>query len=76
MARTPVVRTPWRSLAVLCLAAVSVGGMDCAQERAPINRVRENALPKTFFVGERYTDQADDPEFYANNFVVDGTADN
>jgi len=76
MARTPVLRTPWRSFAVLCLTALSAGGLDCAQERDPINRVRENALPKNFFVGANYTDQADDPEFYANNFVVDGTADN
>ncbi len=76
MARTSVTRTPWRSFAVLCLAALSVGGMDCAQERDPIDRTRENALAKTFFVGANYTDQGDDPEFYANNFVVDGNADN
>jgi hypothetical protein len=76
MARIPALRTPWRSLAVLCLTALSAGGIDCAQERDPINRVRENALPKSFFVGAHYTDQNDDPEFYANNFVVDGTADN
>ena len=55
MARTPVLRTPWRSLAVLCLTALSAGGLDCAQERDPINRVRENALPKSFFVGANYT---------------------
>ncbi len=75
MARNKAHGPNWRSLATLCLAALSLGGMDCAQERAPINRVHENALPKSFFVGANYTDTADDPEFYINNFVVDASAD-
>ena len=64
---------PRAALALCLLAAITV---DCAQERDPINRVREGALQKSFFVGNDYTGTADDPEFYMNNFVVESSADN
>lgn len=50
------------------LAWVAVG---CAEERDPINRVQANALPKSFFVGQKLEDTSDDPEFYIRNTVVD-----
>jgi hypothetical protein len=49
----------------------SGAGMGCAAERDPINRVQLNALPKSFFVGQKYDDPADDPEFYARSMVID-----
>ena len=50
----------------------SSGGMvGCAAERDPINRVQLNAIPKSLFVGNNYSDPSDDPEFYARTMVVD-----
>ncbi|MGC4117181.1 MAG: hypothetical protein QM765_21995 [Myxococcales bacterium] len=43
----------------------------CAQERAPINHVQPNALPKTFFVGNDLKGHQDDPEFYTRIQVID-----
>jgi hypothetical protein len=56
-------------LGALTLTMVSA----CAEERAPINRVQPNALPKSYFVGD-LADRADDPEFYMRNTVVDVSA--
>jgi len=55
----------------MLLGAFAVGNADCAQERDPINRVQPMALNKHFFVGADLVDGRDDPEFYANNYVVD-----
>lgn len=57
---------------VLSSALLVVAG--CAEERAPINRVQPNAIPKQFFVGESLEDRDDDPEFYMRNTVVDVSA--
>lgn len=43
----------------------------CAQERAPINHVQPNALPKSFFVGNDLQGHQDDPEFYTRTQVID-----
>ncbi|HEY3448043.1 MAG TPA: hypothetical protein VGK67_16925 [Myxococcales bacterium] len=43
----------------------------CAQERAPINHVQPNALPKSFFVGKDLQGHEDDPEFYTRTQVID-----
>jgi hypothetical protein len=64
-----------RALPLLALFALAFGGVDCAQERDPINRVQDSALPKRFFVGENYTNPDDDPEFYVNNYVVGASSD-
>jgi hypothetical protein len=42
----------------------------CAEERAPIDRVQANALPKSFFLGEKINDPSDDPVFYSRAFTV------
>ena len=53
-------------------AVISSGAAaGCAAEREPINRVQLNAMPKSFFVGARYSDPADDPEFYGRTMVID-----
>ncbi len=52
------------------IVATSGGMVGCAEERDPINRVQLNAIPKSFFVGQNYSDPADDPEFYARTMVV------
>ncbi len=57
-----------RTGAVVAAAAL-LGG--CAQERDPINRVQANALSKSFFIGEDFSDIADDPEFYTAATVID-----
>jgi hypothetical protein len=64
-----------RALPLLALFALAFGGVDCAQERDPISRVQDSALPKRFFVGENYTSPDDDPEFYVNNYVVGASSD-
>ena len=59
-------------LSALVLGCVgSSGGMvGCASERDPISRVQLNAIPKSFLVGDDYSNPADDPEFYARSMVV------
>lgn len=59
-------------LAALVMGVVgsSSGMVGCAAERDPINRVQLNAIPKSFLVGEDYTNPADDPEFYARSMVI------
>ncbi len=65
--------TARRSLAPLAflLLTLSTLFVGCAQERAPINRVQPYALKKSFFVGEKLVDTADDPEFWARTTVTD-----
>jgi hypothetical protein len=43
----------------------------CATERAAIDRVQPNALPKSFFVGADLADSRDDPEFWFEATLVD-----
>jgi hypothetical protein len=64
-----------RALVLLCLMALGLGGVHCAQEREPIDRTRPWSLAKNFFVGADYTDARDDPEFYINSYVVDAPVD-
>jgi hypothetical protein len=61
-----------RSFAALGL--VSLVTVGCAEERPPIIRVQPNAIPKSFFVGERLDSPDDDPEFFMRNTVVDVAA--
>jgi hypothetical protein len=69
-------RAAWRRLPFLALTvAVLCGSANCAEERTPLTRVQEGALRKSLLVGQNYTDGRDDPEFYMENFVVDGPAD-
>jgi len=55
------------------VASVLAGSTNvgCVGERDPINRVQANAIPKSFFIGEKLNDSSDDPEFYARTMVVD-----
>ncbi|MEA2750374.1 MAG: hypothetical protein QOI41_4517, partial [Myxococcales bacterium] len=55
---------------VMGVVGSSSGMVGCASERDPINRVQLNAIPKSFLVGENYTDAKDDPEFYARSMVI------
>jgi len=66
----------WRSMGVLLLGAMAVGNVDCAEERAPIDRVQPMALNKHFFVGSSLANPSQTIEFYANNFVVDASVSN
>ncbi len=43
----------------------------CAEERAPIDRVQPDAVPKNFFIGDDYVSLADDPEFYTQGTLID-----
>lgn len=56
---------------VIGVAGNSAGAIGCAGERDPIDRVQANAIPKSFFVGQKLNDASDDPEFYARSMVVD-----
>jgi hypothetical protein len=56
---------------VIGVAGSSAGAVGCAAERDPINRVQSNAIPKSFFIGEKLNDAGDDPEFYARSMVID-----
>ena len=56
---------------VMGVVASSAGAVGCAAERDPINRVQANAIPKSFFVGQKLNDASDDPEFYARSMVID-----
>lgn len=49
-------------------------GLGCMEERPPINTTDANILDKSFFVGDKLHDAADDPEFYWRNYVVDASA--
>lgn len=66
----------WARLAVgaLALGCVVSGSGGCAAERDPISRVQVGALPKSFFVGAKFEDAADDPEFYFRTTLVDVSA--
>ena len=66
----------WARLAVgaLALGCVVSGSGGCAAERDPINRVQVGALPKSFFVGPKFEDASDDPEFYFRTTLVDVSA--
>ncbi|AKU96366.1 hypothetical protein AKJ09_03030 [Labilithrix luteola] len=55
---------------ILLSAAACIGSGACAEERAPIDKVQPNALPKSFFVGENLADGKDDPEFRTKSYVV------
>lgn len=55
---------------VMGVVGSSSGMVGCAAERDPINRVQLNAIPKSFLVGDNYTDASDDPEFYARSMVI------
>ena len=68
-----IVRSARLWMAALALGFV-VAGSGCAQERDPINRVDVGALPKSFFIGEKFEDASDDPEFYFRTTVVDVAA--
>ena len=59
-----------RAGAVAALGLMAVGGLGCAEEREPINRVQPDALAKSFFVGADLADAADNPEFYANGLIL------
>jgi hypothetical protein len=50
-------------LGTLGLVAGATAG--CAQEREPVIQVQSDALTKSFFVGPKLDDTADDPEFWA-----------
>lgn len=59
-------------LTALVLGVTASSGLvGCAAERDPINRVQANAMPKSFFIGEKFQDTSDDPEFYARSMIVD-----
>lgn len=62
----------WTRRLLQGLSMLALGGVGCAEERDPINRVQADALAKSFFVGN-LKDQNDNPVFYWRNFVVDGT---
>ena len=61
-----------------CVAALALGcvvaGSGCALERDPISQVDVGALPKSFFIGEKFEDASDDPEFYFRTTLVDVAA--
>ena len=59
---------------VLSLAAACAGAMGCGAERDPIDKVQVGVMPKEFFVGKKFTDVSDDPEFYFRTTVVDVSA--
>lgn len=54
---------------VAALAALALAG--CAEQQAPINRVQPDYFDKAFFVGDKYQDASDDPEFYSQATLVD-----
>jgi hypothetical protein len=58
------------ALVVGCLGS-STGAVGCAAERDPINRVQANAIPKSFFIGNKLNDTSDDPEFYSRSMLID-----
>lgn len=53
------------------LGLVAGGAVGCAQEREPVNQVQRDALTKSFFVGPKLNDSADDPEFWAQGTLID-----
>jgi hypothetical protein len=64
-----------RALVLLCLMALGLGGVHCAQEREPIDRTRPWSLAKNFFVGANYTDPETTRSSTSNNYVVDAPVD-
>ncbi|MBI3183255.1 MAG: hypothetical protein HYZ28_14045 [Myxococcales bacterium] len=50
---------------------LALGATACAEERPPINRVQPNYFDKAFFLGARYLDSSDDPEFYSQGTLID-----
>lgn len=58
-------------LTTFLLALVAGAAAGCSQQRDPIDRVQSGALPKSFFLGERLRDAADDPEFYYRATIID-----
>jgi hypothetical protein len=65
-----MLRTPALRVLPLCLGALVISNLGCAEERTPISRVQANALAKSFFVGD-LVDQTDNPEFYMRTTVID-----
>ncbi len=61
-----------RLLRFAVASLLALAATNCAEERAPINRVQANALDKSFFVGDIAND-SDDPTFFSRHFVVDAT---
>lgn len=62
----------WTRAVLVGAVGLGAGGaLGCAEERAPINRVQNNALAKSFFVGEDLASDQDNPEFFAQGTVVD-----
>lgn len=51
--------------------ALVLSAVGCSSERAPINHVQADALPKSFFLGNDLQGTSDDPVFYARAFTVD-----
>ncbi len=66
-------RTLLARFGLFSLAGAAALAAGCAAERDPINRVQPNALPKSFFVGEKIADPDDDPEFRLKTFTVDSS---
>jgi len=67
-----MVESTWKQVALVVAILVVAGvGPGCAEERAPINRVQADALQKSFFVGAKLDDSADDPEFYMRGTIID-----
>lgn len=66
-------RSKWfRRLGLAAIAgAMSYGSVGCASEKEAIVRVDNNTLPKSFFVGQKYNDPSDDPEFHARSMIID-----
>lgn len=60
-----------RALLVGAVGLGAGGALGCAEERPPINRVQNNALAKSFFVGDDIAGEQDDPEFWAQGTVID-----
>lgn len=59
--------TRTRHLSALLLLAVVSG---CAKERAPIDRTQPDFMKKSFLVGDKLDDPADDPEFWAQGTLI------
>ncbi|MBW2276364.1 MAG: hypothetical protein JRF63_02665, partial [Deltaproteobacteria bacterium] len=58
----------WIRVIPIACAIIAVG---CAERRPPIDRVQPYALDKEFFIGEDFTDSADDPEFWTQATLID-----
>ena len=58
---------------IVTLAGASVFASGCAEERDPLSHLQPNALPKSFFVGEKLDVPDDDPEFRVKSFTIDSS---